>query len=139
MRIWCVMCVLFVSSLYDPEYTVAHSADEVMKTFDRGPMPKELLEATKELEATVGQKSSREDAHARQHELLEQYSRAQTERKCTEALTDISKLDTAIVRSRDQGNTEEENNLRQIRDDRTEWVKGECPGTSVDKYQAPQP
>ena len=138
MRILCFM-LLLVWSLYDSEETVAHSADEVMKAFDRGPVPKELLEATKELESTAGQKSSREDAHARQHEVLEQYSRAQTERKCTEALTDISKLDAAIVRSRDQGNTEEENNLRQIRDDRTEWVKGECGGTSVDTYQAPSP
>lgn len=139
MRILCVMCFLLGWSLYDPENTVAHSADEVMETFDRGPIPKELLEATRELEATAGQKSSREDAHARQHELLEQYTRAGTERKCTEAMADIAKLDAAIVRSRDQGNAEEENKLRQIRDDRAELVKVECTGTSVDKYQAPQP
>ena len=139
MRLLCVMCVLLGWSLYGPENTVAHSSDEVMKTFDRGPIPKELLDATKELEATAGQKSTREDAHARQHELLEQYSRAHTERTCTEALTDISKLDTAIVRSRDEGNTEEENKLRHIRDDRAEVVKADCRGTSVDKYQEPQP
>lgn len=133
MRILCVMCVLLGWTLYEPKNTVAHSAEEVMKTFDRGPIPKELLEATKELETTAGQKSSREDAHAKQHELLEQYTRAGTERKCTEALADIFNLDAAIVRSRDQGNAEEENKLRQIRDDRAELVKLECTGTSVDK------
>jgi hypothetical protein len=69
----------------------AHSAEEVQKAFDRGPIPKELLEATKNLEATAGQKSMREDAHERQHELLEQYIRAGKERKCTEAMSDISK------------------------------------------------
>ena len=139
MRILCVMCFLLGWSLYDPENTIAHSADEVMKTFDRGPIPEELLEATKALEATAGQKSSREDAHARQHELLEQYSRAGTERKCTEAIADITKVDASIVGSRDQGNTEQENNLRQIRNVRAELVKEECTGRSVDKYKAPQP
>jgi hypothetical protein len=133
------MCFLLGWSLYDPGNTVAHSAEEVMKAFDRGPIPNELLEATKELEATAGHKSIREDAHARQHELLEQYPRAGMDRKCTEAMADIPKLDAAIVRFRDQGDAEEENKLRQIRDDRAALVKVECTGTSVDKFQAPQP
>ncbi len=140
MKTLCVLYFLLLgSSLSVPVITLAHSADEVIKTFDRGPIPTELLQATKDLEAAAGQKSSREDAHARQHELLEQYIRAGKERKCTEAMADISKFDEAIVRFRDQGNEEEENALRQVRDDTAAFVKADCSDTSANIYQTPQP
>ena len=125
--------------LFDAPCAVAHSADEVKQVFDRGPIPKELLEATKELDATAGQKSIREQAHAKQHKLLEQYIRAGTERKCTEAIADISRFDEAIVDFRDKGNSEEENKLRQVRDDTAAFVTAECADTSVKQFQAPQP
>lgn len=132
-----VLYFLLGCSLYVSGNTLAHSVDEVMKTFDRGPIPNELLEATKELEATAGQKSTREDAHARQHDLLEQYSRAGKERKCMEAVADISTFDEAIVGFRDQGNAEAENKLRQVRNDTAAFVKAECSNTSVGHFNAP--
>lgn len=137
MKVLCLLCSLLVVCLWNAGNTAAHSADEVMKTFDRGPMPKELLDATRDLEDTAGQKSSREDAHARQHELLEQYIRAGKERKCTEATADISTFDAGIVESRDQGNAEAEKTLRQVRDDTAAFLEAECTGTSVNKYQTP--
>ena len=115
MKILCVLGSLLGWLLYEPVNSVAHSADEVMQTLDRGPIPSELLEATKALEATAGQKSIREDAHAKQHELLKQYIRAGTDRKCSEAIADIAKLDASIVRTRDEGNVEDEKNCHRSR------------------------
>ena len=45
----------------------------------------------------AGAKSVGEHAHARQHQILEQYIRARIERKCTEVLTSISRPDLEIV------------------------------------------
>jgi hypothetical protein len=138
MKIICVLACFLGWSLQNPANMVAHSEEEVAKAFDRGPIPEELLGATKDLEATAGQKSSREDAHERQHKLLEQYVRAGKERRCTEAMADIAKFDAAIVDHRNQANSQEENALRQVRDETATFVKTECNDTSVDK-PAPQP
>ncbi len=137
--ILCLMFSILSFLIFDAACAGAHSADEVKQVFDRGPIPKELLEATKELDATAGQKSIREEAHAKQHILLEQYIRAGTERKCTEAIADITRFDEAIVDFRDKGNSDEENKLRQVRDDTATFITAECADTSVKKFQAPQP
>ncbi|BCA53245.1 hypothetical protein W02_03850 [Nitrospira sp. KM1] len=137
MKILCMLYLLLGYSLDVPSRVMAHSADEVMKTLEGGPIPKELVEATKNLEATAGQKSSREDTHARQHELLEQYVRLIKERKCKEAIANIAKFDAAIVGSRNQGNEEEENRLRQVRDKTAAFVKEGCADTSASTHQTP--
>jgi hypothetical protein len=91
---------------------MAHSAEEAGKAFDRGPIPGELLEATKDLEATAGQKSSREEAHEKQHKLLDQYVQAGKERKCTEAMADISRLMRPLLSFANQAKVQQENALR---------------------------
>ncbi len=129
---YCALLVLAVSC-HSPLSAAAHSANDLQELFERGPIPKELLEATRELDATAGMKSSREEAHARQHELLDAYLRAAAERKCREAGEAIGLLDTAIVASRDAGKTEEEQTLRVRRDEQASFLQDECvqaaPGT----------
>lgn len=125
--------LLLVIFCHSPVSALAHSANDLQELFDPGPIPKELLEATRELDATAGMKSSREEAHDRQHQLLDAYLQAAAERKCREAGEAIGPLDAAIVTSRDAGKTEEEQELRVRRDEQASFLKGECvqaaPGT----------
>ncbi|MEP7152542.1 MAG: hypothetical protein ABI856_12600 [Nitrospira sp.] len=132
-------CAFALFSLlgYDTLPAAAHGADEVQKLFDRGPIPKELLEATKNFDATAGMNSVREEAHAKQHHLLEAYTRAAAERKCREAEADIGRLDTAIVDFRDQGNAEEEHTLRQTRDERAAFLAAECASAKPERLSVP--
>ena len=54
---------------------------------------------------TAGMNSIREQAHARQHHILDQYVRAHTERKCAEFLATIPRLDQEIVASGNEDST----------------------------------
>lgn len=130
------LCIL----LFFPASVAAHSADEVQQLFERGPIPKELFEATKELDATAGMKSLREEAHGKQHRLLQSYMQAAAERRCKEAEVDIGRLDIAIVDFRDQGNAEEEHKLRQQRDERAAFFTAECAEAQPERrLWVPQP
>lgn len=132
-------CTFILFSLlgYDSLPAAAHGADEVQKLFDRGPIPKELQEATKELDATAGMKSMREEAHAKQHHLLDAYILAAAERKCREVEADIGPLDAAIIDARDQGNAEEEHTLRQTRDERASFLATECASAKPERRLIP--
>ena len=66
---------------------------------------------------TAGMNSIREQAHARQHHILDQYVRAHTERKCAEFLATIPRLDQEIVAFRERGQHEEEQAQRKAGDD----------------------
>ena len=122
----CQLCCLTGYLIGGEGFAAAHSMDEIQQTFAPGPVPKELLEATQQLEVTAGQKSTREDAHHKQHSLLEQYVRALRERKCTEAMADISRFDEAIIDFRDKANSEEEHKIREARDNTAAIIKEEC-------------
>lgn len=82
----------------------------MQQLFESGPTPKELFEASKELDATAGMKALREEAHSKQHRLLQSYRQAAAERKCKEVEMDIGRLDIALGDFLDQGNAEEEHN-----------------------------
>ena len=111
----------------------AHSLEEVKQLFEQEPIPTELEELTKELGITAGMKSVREQAHVKQHQILEQYVRARTERKCTESLTTISRLDQEIVDLRERGQHEQEQAQREARDITAAFIAESCPPTSLSK------
>ncbi len=135
-----LLCSFPCLFLFDPPRACSHSLDALRALFDGGPVPRELLESTRELEATAGHKTTRETAHAEQHRLLEEYLRAGLERRCTEAVADVSQLDHAIVRFRDEGQAEEEQALRQDREEKAAFLKTKCAGTSVmSRPAAPRP
>lgn len=134
------LCCSVVSALLcHPTYAGAHNVDELKAVFEQTPIPEELMEATKELNATAGMKSIREEAHEKQHTLLEQYVRAQVDRTCRESLANISEIDQEIVDVRDQGSPEIEQKLRQLRDATAAFVATKCAATSADKLPKPQP
>ena len=130
MRILYLSFSALVVLIFHPTWAIGHSADELKRIFDPGPVPQELEAATKELDRTAGMKSIREEAHAKQHILLDQYVRALTERKCRESIANISELDQAIVERRDRGQIEEENDFRQIRQERRAFRRTGMPRRS---------
>ncbi|MDR4480176.1 MAG: hypothetical protein R3B37_10600 [Nitrospira sp.] len=126
-----LLCSFSCLLLFAQTRAFSHSLDALRAVFDGGPVPRELLESTRELEATAGHKTTREAAHAEQHRLLEEYLRAGLERRCTEAFADVSQLDHAIVRFRDEGQAEEEQAMRQDREEKEAFLKTNCAGTSI--------
>ena len=124
-----LMCCVSVV-LLQAAGTAAHSLKEIDQLFEEEAIPAELVELTKELEATAGAKSIREEVHARQHDVLDQYIRARTERKCAEALAGISRLDEEIVYLREQGQQEHEHAQRKERDDKAAFITEHCSSTS---------
>ena len=134
-----MFCLLWSWLLFQATYAGAHNVDELKAIFDPTPIPEELKAATKELNATAGMKSIREEAHDKQHALLDQYVRALTERKCREAIASISEVDREIVEARDQGTIEVEQQLRQLRDDTAAFVAAKCTETSIEKFPKPLP
>jgi hypothetical protein len=109
----------------------AHGLDEIERLFGGESIPTELVELTRELNATAGAKSIREQAHLKQHEILEQYIRAHTERICAEFLTSISRLDLEIVELQERGQHEEEQAKRKVRDDTAAFIAKSCSSTSL--------
>ena len=108
----------------------AHSLEEVKQVFEQESISPELVEVTKEVEMTAGMKSVREQVHARQHHILEQYVRARTTRKCADSMLMLPRLDQEIVGSLEQGQTKKEQELRTIRDTTAAFIAANC-GTSV--------
>jgi hypothetical protein len=124
-------CVSLV--FLQPAGATAHSLKEIDQLFEEEAIPAELVELTKELEVTAGAKSIREEVHARQHDILQQYIRARTERKCAEALADISRLDGEIIDLRERGLVENEQAQRKERDNKAAFIGKNCSPTSLDR------
>ena len=78
-------CACLSVLLCETTGAAAHSLEEVKEVFEHEAISPELVDLTKELDVTAGMKSVREQVHAKQHHILEQYVRARTERKCTES------------------------------------------------------
>jgi hypothetical protein len=137
-KLW--LCGALLYGLWPcPAHVSAHNADELKAVFEPTPVPVELLEATKELNATAGMKSIREEAHDKQHALLDQYLRAVLDRQCRESLENITRIDRQIVEVRDTGNTESEQDLRHLRDETAAFVETKCADTSLDNLPKQQP
>jgi hypothetical protein len=111
----------------------AHSLDELDRLYGDEPIPPELVELTRELNMTAGAKSIREQVHEKQHQVLEQYIHARMERKCEDALTNVSRLDREIVVLQAQGQHEEEQAKRKVRDDTALFIKRSCSSASPTK------
>jgi hypothetical protein len=137
-KLWLCGALLYGLWPY-PAHVSAHNADELKAVFEPTPVPVELLEATKELNATAGMKSIREEAHDKQHALLDQYLRAVLDRQCRESLENITRIDRQIVEVRDTGNTESEQDLRHLRDETAAFVETKCADTSLDNLPKQQP
>jgi hypothetical protein len=108
----------------------AHSLLEIEQLFEGEAIPTELVRLTEELEMTAGSNSVRAQVHANQHQTLEQYMHARTERKCTESRTSLSRLDLAIVELQGR-HYEEEYVLRKERDDLASFIAKHCAATSL--------
>lgn len=134
------LCGSFISWLFlQPAHVGAHNIDELKAVFEPTPIPQELIEATQELGATAGMKSIREEAHDKQHALLDQYVRALLDKQCRESIENISRIDRQIVEVRDRGSIEPEQNLRDLRDETAAFVETKCTATSMDNLPKPQP
>ncbi len=107
-----------------------HSLEEVQQVFEQESIPPDLVEVTQELETTAGMKSIREQIHAKQHHILQQYVRARTTRKCADSMLMLPRLDQEIVGFLEQGQTKKEQELRKIRDTTAAFIAANC-GTSV--------
>jgi hypothetical protein len=110
----------------------AHSLQEIDRLFEEEAVPTELVEVTKELDMTAGVKTVREQVHARQHELLEQYLQARIERKCTESVASISRLDLEIVELQERGQHEAEQAKRELRDTTAAFLAKNCTAGLTD-------
>lgn len=114
-----------------PTDAAAHSLQDISRLFGDEAIPTELVELTKDLDMTAGAKTIREQVHAKQHAVLQQYLQARMERKCAEARTDISRLDLEIVALQERGEHEEEQGRRKLRDDTTAFMKESCRATAI--------
>ena len=114
-----------------PMDAAAHSLQEINRLFGDEAIPTELVELTKDLDMTAGAKTIREQVHAKQHTVLEQYLRARMDRKCAEARTNISRLDLEIVALQERGEHEEEQGRRKLRDDTTAFINESCRSTAI--------
>lgn len=110
------MAALFSTMMFVGTIAMAHSEQAVRNALDRGPIPEELIDATRELESTAGTNSLREEAHAKQHRLLEQYLKLGWQRTCEKSRAALTRLDDAILVARDSANVEEESRLRHARE-----------------------
>ena len=138
MRILYLSFSALVVLIFHPTWAIGHSADELKRIFDPGPVPQELEAATKELDTTAGMKSIREEARAKQHILLDQYVRALTERKCRESIANISELDQAIVELGTVDRLKRKTISGKSARKRARFVERECPATANDKGGAAQ-
>lgn len=75
MRVVCVLVCFLGWCLHDPAQLMAHSAEGVAKAFDRGSHSRGTTEGHQGPRGHCRQKSSREEAHERQHKLLDNMSR----------------------------------------------------------------
>ena len=133
------LCGSVLSCLWtQPAHVMAHNMNELRAVFDPTPIPQELIEATKELDATAGMKSLREEAHDKQHALLNQYVRALMDKQCSESIENISRIDRQILEVRDKENAESEQKLRDLRDDAAAFVEAKCSPTSTETLPKPQ-
>ena len=121
-------CMAFLVFQID---AVAHSLEEIDRLFEDEAIPAEVVEVTKELDMTAGARTVREQAHTKQHQILMQYLQARTERQCTEARTNISRLDFEIVALQEQGQHGEEQVKREERENIAALLKKSCSSTSV--------
>lgn len=131
-------CVFLSWVFFQPTHVDAHNVDELTTLFEPTPVPQELMEAAKELDATAGMKSIREEAHNKQHALLHQYIKALADKQCRESLDKISGIDREIVEARDKGSAETEQKLREQRRDTAGFVDKKCTGTQVETILQPQ-
>jgi hypothetical protein len=131
MVVFCLILECLILLLFETTGAAAHSLEEIDQLFEQEAIPTELVELTKELDMTAGAKSIREQAHAKQHQILEQYIRARAERKCIEALASISRLDLAIVELQDRGQREEEEAKRKLRDNTTAVIAKTCTSPHI--------
>ena len=95
-----VLGVSLCLGIFTATISMAHSEKAINEAFPRGPIPLELIEATRELESTAGMNSLRGEAHAKQHRLLEQYLKAGLQRTCDESRAALLGLDEAILVAR---------------------------------------
>jgi len=128
-----LICSCLGLLLFQPTGAVAHDLKELREAFGQEPIPPELMEITKEVDMTAGMKSLREQAHAKQHQLLKEHLRARTERICTESLANIPRLDQEIVDLRDRGQHEEEQAERKERDVTTGVIAETCTPSAMSK------
>ena len=75
-------------------------------------------------------KTFRASAHAKQHQLLEQYLKAGWRRTCADSQALLPSLDEAIRVARDAANAEEESNLRRKRDTVAAIIVATCTETN---------
>jgi len=125
----CCVCAWLSLLLFGITGATAHSLEEVQQVFEQEPISPELVELTKELEMTAGMKSLREQVHAQQHQILEQYVRARTTRKCADSMLMLPRLDQEIARSQEQGQITEEQKLREMRDTTAAFITKTCAST----------
>ncbi len=129
----CLICSCLGFLPFQPPGAVAHDLKELREAFEQEPIPPELVEITKEVDMTAGMRSLREQAHAKQHQLLKEYLRARTERICTESLESIPRLNQEIVDLRGQGQHEEEQAERKERDVTTGVIAKTCTSPAMSK------
>lgn len=135
MRIGSVAGISLCAALFTVTTVRAHSEQAISEAFPRGPVPPELIEATREFESTAGMNSLRAEAHAKQHRLLQQYLKAGWQRICDESRAALPRVDEAILVARDSANVEEESQLRRKRDEMALIIAETCAETSSSPSQ----
>lgn len=121
-----VLGVSLCLGIFTATISMAHSEKAINEAFPRGPIPLELIEATRELESTAGMNSLRGEAHAKQHRLLEQYLKAGLQRTCDESRAALLGLDEAILVARNSADGDEELKLRHKRDEASLLITESC-------------
>lgn len=116
---------------------LAHSERAIREVFPQGPIPEDVAEATREFESTAGMSALRASAHAKQHELLEQYLKAGWRRTCADSQALLPSLDEAIRLTRDTGDVERESELRRQRDDVASIIVDACSDSAGDLPSQP--
>ena len=121
-----VLGVSLCLGIFTATISMAHSEKAINEAFPRGPIPPELIEATRELESTAGMNSLRGETHAKQHRLLEQYLKAGLQRTCDESRAALLRFDEAILVARNSADVEEESKLRHKRDEVALLITESC-------------
>lgn len=120
--ILCLLCLCAAT------LSSAHTLEEIRQAFpgQTEVVPEDLVEITRLLDSAAGTNSVREELHEKQHRLLLEHVRAHIDRKCADLVTKLPLLDQDIVHLRDQGKTEEEQRLREIRDGAQTFIAHNC-------------
>lgn len=112
---------------------LAHSERAVREIFSQAAIPEDVAEATRQFESTAGTSGSlRASAHAKQHQLLEQYFQAGWRRTCADSQALLPSLDEAIRLTRDTGDLARESELRRKRDEVAGIILDTCSDSGVD-------